>query len=149
MYTLDIHKAKRKKIIKTVLVYLILSVFAVVVDNVYALFGHGVRSASMSLMFLYLLLGGALGYFLLWLIAPGVYLNKWYRLGYNLYNSGIATLTVGGFYKGILDIAGTESDYTQMFSILGWGMTAAGFVVLIVSVMNCYSKPEQQRGKTI
>jgi len=146
---LDIHKAERKKILKTVLVYLILSVLAVVVDNVYALFGHGVRSASMSLMFLYLLLGGALGYFLLWLIAPGVYLSKWYRLGYNLYNSGIAALTVGGFFKGILDIAGTESDYTRMFSILGWGMTAAGLVVLIVSVMNWYSKPEQQRGRTI
>lgn len=149
MYTLDIHKAERKKILKTVLVYLILSVLAVVVDNVYALFGHGVRSASMSLMFLYLLLGGALGYFLLWLIAPGVYLSKWYRLGYNLYNSGIAALTVGGFFKGILDIAGTESDYTRMFSILGWGMTAAGLVVLIVSVINCCSKSEQQRGKTI
>jgi len=146
---LDIHKAERKKILKTVLVYLILSVLAVVVDNVYALFGHGVRSASMSLMFLYLLLGGALGYFLLWLIAPGVYLSKWYRLGYNLYNSGIAALTVGGFFKGILDIAGTESDYTRMFSILGWGMTAAGLVVLIVSVINCCSKSEQQRGKTI
>ena len=149
MYTSDINKGRSKKILKTVLIYLVLSVTAIVVDHVYALFGHGVRSASMSLMFLYLLLGGALGYFLLWFIAPGAYLSKWYRLGYNLYNSGIATLTVGSFYKGILDIAGTESDYTRMFSILGWGMTAAGFVVLIVSVMNCYSKPEQQRGKTI
>lgn len=136
MYTLDIKKEKREKrekIVKTILAYIMLSVIAVIVDNIYAMFGHGVRSAFMSFMFLYPLLGGALGYFILWLTAPGVYSGRWYRFGYNLYNSGIAALTVGSFFKGILDIAGTESDYSRLFFLLGWVLMAAGAGFLIFS----------------
>lgn len=136
MYTSDMNKRKNKRILKTVLTYLILSVTAVIIDNVYALFGHGVRSAAMSFMFLYPLLGGTLGYFILWLIVPRVCLDKWYRLSYNLYNSGIAALTTGSFFKGILDIAGTESDYTRVFAILGWGMTAVGTAFIIASAVD-------------
>lgn len=131
MYTLDMNK---KRIKKTILVYLILSVFSIVVDNVYALFGHGVRSAAMSLMFLYPLIGGALVYFILYLAILRICSARWYRLGYNLYNAGIAALTVGSFFKGILDIAGTESGYSRMFAILGWGMAAAGILIFIISI---------------
>lgn len=128
-------KTKSKGILKTVFVFLIFSAAAVAVDNIYALFGHGVRSASMSFMFLYPLLGGALIYFLLGMIASNIAAVKRYRLGYNLYNSGIATLTVGSFFKGILDIAGTASAYTKAFMIVGWAFAAAGLVTLLAAAI--------------
>ena len=120
---------------KTVLVYLVLSVVAVAVDNIYAIFGHGVRSDYMSLMLLYPLLGGAVVYFLVGLLTWNSYAtSRMYRLGYNLYNSGVATLTVGSFYKGILEIAGTASDLESAFMIVGWAFAAIGMIFIIVAV---------------
>lgn len=137
MFTSDENKksnAKRRGTLKTVIVYFVLSVLAVVVDNVYALFGHGVRSASMSLMFLYPLLGGAVVFLLLGLITPHIG-GRIYRTGYNLYSAGIATLTVGSFFRGILDIAGTASGFSGIFTIIGWTLAGVGFCGLIVAAV--------------
>jgi len=118
---------------KTAAIYFILSAVSIAVDNIYALFGHGVRSYSMSFMFLYPLIGGMLIFLLLGFIAPEVSGGRMYRSGYNLYNFGIATLTTGSFFKGILDIAGTASEYTVYFFIAGWSLAAAGLTMLIVT----------------
>jgi hypothetical protein len=112
-------------------VYIILSITAIAVNNIYALFGHGVHSAAMTWMFLYPLIGGGLGYFLIERLAPGIVKAKGYRLFYNLYNSGIATLTVGSFLQGILEIAGTSSPYTIGFYVVGLLFAVAGLVLLI------------------
>jgi len=64
-------------------------------------------------------------FLLLGFIAPGISGGRLYRLGYNLYNFGIATLTAGCFFKGILDIAGTASEYTVYFFVAGWSLAAA------------------------
>ncbi|AFV03278.1 hypothetical protein UNSWDHB_1634 [Dehalobacter sp. UNSWDHB] len=116
------------------IVYLILTAVSIAVNNIYAQFGHGVRSAAMTLMFLYPLLGGALFYFTLGLIVPRISDRRNYRLFYNIYNSGIAVLTVGSLLKGILDIAGTASGYVQLFQVTGWAGAAAGLVCLIAMV---------------
>jgi len=115
---------------KTGLVYLILSLTAIAVDNIYAIFGHGVSSAAMTWMFLYPLIGGALIYFLIERFIPGVSKATGYRFFYNVYNSGIATLTVGGFLKGILDIAGASSTYIVIFNVIGWLFVAVGLILL-------------------
>ena len=117
---------------KTVIVYIILSITAIAVDNIYAIFGHGVRSASMSWMFLYPLLGGALVYFFIERLAPKTGRATGYRLFRNVYNSGIAILTVDSFLKGILDIAGTTSPYTVVFHIAGWIFLASGVLLFLM-----------------
>ena len=141
-------KAGGKGMRKTVIVYLALSATAIAIDNIYALFGHGVRSASMSFMFLYPLLGGSLLYFLFGAIRPGMVSVKPYRLGYNLYNSGIATLTTGSFFKGILDIAGTASEYTKIFMLIGLAFAITGLVILIATAIRADKKsfPQAARG---
>jgi len=116
---------------KTIWVYIILSITAIAVNNLYALFGHGVHSAAMTWMFLYPLIGGGLGYFLIERLMPAIIHTGGYRLFYNLYNSGIATLTAGSFLKGILEIAGTTSPYTICFYIVGLLLAVAGLVILI------------------
>lgn len=108
------------------LVYLGISAFCILFDRIYALYGHGVYSPAMSLMFLYPLAGGALVFTLLWLINPAADATANYRVHYNLYNSGIATLLTGSLLRGIFDIAGTSSSYTVLFYLAGCLFAAAG-----------------------
>jgi len=125
-------KDRNRQIRKTILVYLILSLAAIATDNIYAVFGHGVSSAAMTWMFLYPLLGGTVFYLLVELLLPRIYQFTGYRAFYNVYNSGIAVLTVGSFLKGILDIAGTNSPYVVLFSIAGWLFIASGLILLTI-----------------
>lgn len=84
----------------------------------------------MTWMFLYPLLGGTLFYTLVYLLIPDVVNLKTYRLFYNSYNSGIAALTIGNFLKGILEIAGTSSQYVLYFYIAGSLFILLGLAVL-------------------
>lgn len=127
---------QKNKIQKTIRVYCIVSLAAIGVNFVYGLFGHGVHSAAMTWMFLYPLLGGVLFYLILDRLNSGMTRFAPYRVGYNSYNSGIATLTVGSFLKGILEIAGTNSPYLPFFTVVGWLFIAVGvtlFILLAVS----------------
>jgi hypothetical protein len=132
LYTSDTSiKAPKKHIRKTVGVFAGISALAAAVNFIYGIFGHGVHSGYMTWMFLYPLLGGALLYSLICIAAPGIIRLPQYRIFYNLYNSGIATLTLGSFLKGILFIAGTDSAYTAYFDAAGWAMAAAGIAFLL------------------
>jgi uncharacterized membrane protein len=128
-------RAPKKHIRKTTAVYLALSLLAVVVNYVYGLYGHGVHSGYMTWMFLYPLLGGVMFYNLISLTIPGAIRVPRYRMFFNIYNSGIAVLTVGSFLKGILYIAGTDSPYTSYFDAAGWMLVAAGMIVLFSIVI--------------
>jgi hypothetical protein len=116
---------------KTALVFLAVSLFCIIFDKIYALFGHGVASAFMSLMFLYPLLGGALPFFLLWLFVPRAENVRHYRLLYNCYNSGIAALTVGSTLRGVFEIAGTSSPYSIVFTVCGWTLCSIGLLLFL------------------
>lgn len=138
MFISDIDcKSGRKRLKKTATAYIWASLAAVVVNNIYALFSHGVGSAAMSWMFLYPLIGGTGVYFLICLLVPQAGCCKGYRLFTNLYNSGIATLTVCSFLKGILDIAGTASQYVPLFFIVGWTFAALGIAALLYIIFKC------------
>lgn len=127
-------KANRQAL-KTGIVYLVLSVFCVVFDKIYALFGHGVHSAAMSLLFLFPLLGGAVPFILMWAFVPHASDVQNYRFSYNCYHSGIAALAAGSLLKGVLEIAGTSSPYLIAFTVCGWMLFAIGATVYFV---NCY-----------
>lgn len=140
MSILDIKSDSKKYTCKkTVGIYFIFSIFAFVVNKVYALFGHGVSSDAMTWMFLYPLAGGVLFYLLLGILLPEANRFNGYRLFYNLYNSGIALLTMGSLLKGILEIAGTKSAFTRFYYMSGYAFIAVGLLVLILLVAN-YSK---------
>ena len=126
---------------KTAISYGAVTISCILFAKIYGLFGHGVTSSAMSLMFLFPLLGGLLPFLLLWLIglpkmqdenADPARLANQYRFFYNSYNSGVATLTVGSLLSGILEIAGTASPYLIAFTIGGWLMLAIGFATLVI-----------------
>ena len=112
-------KNQSKNFTKTIVTYLILSVLAIVVNKVYGMFGHGVSSKAMTWMFLYPLIGGTLFYLAINGFANKISRFSGYRLAYNIYNSGIATLTFGSFLKGIIQIAGASSPYIVFYYVVG------------------------------
>lgn len=124
-------KSNNKKIRKTIVIYLLLALVAVAVNLIYGVFGHGVHAAAMTWMFLYPLLGGALVYVVIDRYQPLITRFVMYRIGYNSYNSGIGALTVGSFLQGILEIAGTNSNYLVIFRILGCLSIAIGLALFV------------------
>jgi hypothetical protein len=134
---LDINKKNNEKQIRNaILGYLILSAVAVAVDKVYGVFGHGVDSASMTWMFLYPLLGGALFYFIIERFIPHVTKFTGYRVFFNIHNSGIATLTIVNLLKGIFEIADTNSPYLVYYYIIGGIFILAGVIIVFIMVIN-------------
>jgi len=136
LFTSDIdNNIYTKQIKKTIIVYFILSVSAIAIDNIYAIFGHGVRSAAMTYMFVYPLIGGVIFYALVRLIFPLINRYKGYRLFYNIYNSGIALLAAGNLFNGILEVAGADSVFSTYFFIIGYTFAAVGFIILIITAI--------------
>jgi len=116
-------------------VYFAVSILCIVITNVYALYGHGVRSGSMDFMFLYPFLGGTVIFLLtaFWASRPPERAGKISRAGYNLYNSGIAALTSSAMLTGIMEIAGTGSQWIPYIRIAGIILLAAAAVCQIAT----------------
>lgn len=132
MSTSAIDKIRQnRQTLKTSIAWLVTAAGCIAFDKVYAIFGHDVRSAAMSQMYLYPLLGGALAFLALTLLVPAANRCRFYRLASNSYNSGLAALICGSLLKGVFDIAGTASDYVPVIMVAGWAMFVAGAAGLI------------------
>lgn len=125
---LDINRS----LVKGARAYFCMAVFALVFDKIYSIFSHGVYSNYMDSMFLYPLIGGTFIYLLLLLFATNINYKE-NRLSFNIYNSGIAILTVGSLLHGILEIAGTSSEYILYYSIIGWTAVLVGIISFFVN----------------
>ena len=89
---------------------------------VYECFSHQVYSRAMILAFLYPLLGGLLPATLLMMKAelqPG----EWAR---SLWGAGIASLTLGSLFRGVLEIYGTTSHLGAVYWMSGGALCLAG-----------------------
>lgn len=122
-----------KQIKKIMISYILISILTIIFDRIYAMFSHGVSSSCMNFMFLYPLIGSALIYFPLKNLK-----FKNLRLSFNFYNTGLAILTIGSLLRGIFQIAGTSSDYTIYYSILGWSLTLISFFIIIIKLIKKY-----------
>ena len=105
---------------KTAVVYLFATLFCIVLNYVYSLFGHGVSSPFMSYAFVFSLVLGVIGFLLL----DRLNLNN--RVAFNLYNAGIATLTVGSILRGVIDIAGADTVYPVYYFYVGAILVVVG-----------------------
>lgn len=52
----------------------------------------------------------------------------------SLYNSGVLTLTIGSFIKGIFIIAGTSSKYQIIYTILGTMLILLSIISIIKQI---------------
>lgn len=128
----SISEVNMKKLNKTILVYVGLTIFTFLFNQIYALFAHGVSSENMSNMYLVLLVLGVGMYVLLKSTLPKSIFNPYYRLFTNIYNAGIAALVVGVCLSGVLEIAGGTSVYVSWFGLIGECLIVLGLVILTV-----------------
>lgn len=120
----------KSPVFKVAMVYLGFTLFCVLFASVYMIFAHGVSSNYMTFLFAWPLCGGVITTLGV-LIARG----KPIRLAFNIFNSGIAILTAGSMFRGILDIAHATSPYEIAFWIIGWLVTIIGFAIYLVIVL--------------
>lgn len=116
---------------RQVIGYLLLAILVFVIERVYSIFSHGVSSLAMSMMVVTVLVLGVAGYRLLGLTLRKRFTKKGVNRFIRLYNSGIATLVIGQFLKGVLDIAGTGSPYIKYYFIASGILILLSFVTLL------------------
>lgn len=139
MFTLD-DKAQQRHIAKTGYAYLLISLFCVLFGAVYERFSHEVYSGYMIYAFVFPLAGGTLPFMSMSRFGcrrlPG-------RLPLNIYNAGIATVTVGSIMKGVLDIYGTTNDLLGFYWYIGFGLLAAGVILYLLRIIS--AKKDKQK----
>lgn len=114
MYILDINR-QRRSMAKTGFMYLFISFFCILFGAAYEYFSHEVYSYFMLYAFIFPLAGGTLPFLGLAfcnLPLPG-------RISCNLYHSGIAALTIGSLFEGILKIYGTTNRLVVIYWVMG------------------------------
>ena len=111
------------KIVKT---YIFTTLFCIVFNYVYSLFGHGVTSPFMSYAYAFSLVLGVGGF----ILVGQLHLEN--RMAFNLYNAGIATLTVGSLLRGIIDIAGADTIYPVYYFVVGAGLAVVGGLLYVI-----------------
>ncbi len=99
---------------KKTILYLFLSVFVFVFAQIYEYFSHGVYSNYMLYAFLIPFLGLFVSSFLLHCLKKALPANSRF-----LWKCGIATLTVGSIYRGILEIYGTNGYFEFPYLFFG------------------------------
>ena len=99
----------KKRLKKTILWYTLLTVFFFVGSRIYEHFSFGETSAFMHYLFLIPLIGGAL------LAALQLIVKGLSRITLNLWNSGVATLTAGALYRGIVNLSGRSTTLDQPY----------------------------------
>lgn len=125
-----------KRIPKTAVVYLLLAVFALVFERVYALFSHDVFSASMLSMWIVLLVLGTGLFSLFNLIYPPAVQSPRFRYFRYTYHCGVATLVDGLLLKGILEIAGATSGYIPYFFYAAYGLFTAAVLLFLLGLFD-------------
>lgn len=119
---------QRKRTAKTAYIYLSAALFCALFGGIYELFSHEVYSFYMIYAFAIPLAMGVLPY----LLMSFTNIHTPSRLAANLYGSGVAALTVGSIFKGVLDIYGTSSDLTIIYLAAGIALTLAGIIAYFI-----------------
>lgn len=111
--------------------WLLATVSTVFFAAVYECFSHQVYSRAMILAFLYPLLGGLMPTTLLMLAKAKLQPGEWTR---SLWDAGIASLTLGSLFCGVLEIYGTTSRLSAVLPVLGWTLLALGILLWILEL---------------
>ena len=110
--------------------YLFLSLFVFVFAQIYEYFSHGVYSNYMLYASLIPFLGLTVPRFLLYSLKKTLPANSRF-----LWKCGIATLTVGSIYKGVLEIYGTNGYFEFPYLFFGAALCVS-------AVITCTGKQE-------
>lgn len=135
MFT-SLTKKSDKKLDKISKLYLGISAFCIVFAAIYEYFSHEVYSAFMIFAFLIPFLGGTVVFYTIKRFAissmPGESLVR-------LYNCGIATLTVGSIFQGVLEIYGTTNSLVNVYLVVGAMLIILAVAIYIRAILKKHS----------
>lgn len=103
------------------------AVFCALFSAIYENFSHGVYSRSMIFMFVIPLAASAL-FLLIFLIRPSKRPSPWPR---SLFGSGVAALTVGSCWRGVIHIYGITSGFTKVYFAVGAVLVLAAAILYV------------------
>ena len=112
---------------RTFISYLAMAAFLFIFSRIYESLSYGEVSVFMHYMFCATLVGGIL---LLGLLQVKPNLS---RITYNLWNSGIATITAGCLLRGIINLSGRSTTLDQPYWHVGAGFLALSLITLFIS----------------
>ncbi|HEM3598399.1 TPA: hypothetical protein U1C28_000701 [Streptococcus suis] len=112
---------------RTFISYLAMAAFLFIFSHIYESLSYGEVSVFMHYMFCATLVGGIL---LLGLLQVKPNLS---RMTYNLWNSGIATITAGCLLRGIINLSGRSTTLDQPYWYVGAGFLALSLITLFIS----------------
>ncbi|MDG3180307.1 hypothetical protein MKN84_00915 [Streptococcus suis] len=112
---------------RTFISYLAMVAFLFIFSRIYESLSYGEVSVFMHYMFCATLVGGIL---LLGLLQVKPNLS---RMTYNLWNSGIATITAGCLFRGIINLSGRSTTLDQPYWYVGAGFLALSLITLFIS----------------
>ena len=104
-----------------------MAAFLFIFSRIYESLSYGEVSVFMYYMFCATLVGGIL---LLGLLQVKPNLS---RMTYNLWNSGIATITAGCLLRGIINLSGRSTTLDQPYWYVGAGFLALSLITLFIS----------------
>ncbi|MFZ2305538.1 MAG: hypothetical protein WAV75_08310 [Streptococcus suis] len=112
---------------RTFISYLAMAAFLFIFSRIYESLSYGEVSVFMHYMFCPTLVGGIL---LLDLLQVKPNLS---RITYNLWNSGIATITAGCLLRGIINLSGRSTTLDQPYWYVGAGFLVLSLITLFIS----------------
>ncbi|WP_313176307.1 hypothetical protein [Streptococcus parasuis] len=112
---------------RTFISYLAMAAFLFIFSRIYESLSYGEVSVFMHYMFCATLVGGIV---LLGLLQIKPNLS---RMTYNLWNSGIATITAGCLFRGIINLSGRSTTLDQPYWYVGAGFLALSLITLFIS----------------
>ena len=120
----------KRTILKCLNAYIAITAFIAIFGFIYEQFSHNVHSFFMWFAWLLPLVFGIGAYVLLYFLpvkrVPGMITEC-------IYNLGVALLTAGFVFKGVIDIYGTTSDQMiSIYFIAGASLVAVGLFLYIV-----------------
>ncbi len=130
MSTSDKMPINRNALLKTHLMFNVIGViFLALFGAIYELFSHGVYSYHMIYAFCFPLVMGVLLYAVL--ILKGKYPRKSFL---NVWNTSIATFSIGSVFQGVLEIYGTSNPLVIVYPAAGLILMGLGIIMLIRQV---------------
>ena len=121
---LDIKYFKKQSI-----VYFLFSILCFAFGRIYESFSHDVYSKFMMNAFLIPLVMGCVVSLIIYLLKMKKLPN---RLSVNLYNAGVATLTIYSIFRGVLEIYGTTNYLVNVYVYVSVIMFLSSIVVLFI-----------------
>lgn len=111
---------------RTARVYVLVGAFCLLFHFIYTSCSYGASSVVMAGMWLVPMVGGAAP---AWVLAVKNRGQSVTRVSFNLWNSGIATLTAGFLVRGIINISGRFTQYDQLY----WALAACLLVAAVLA----------------